>query len=114
MRLLSSKQVAGNVPPIFNAALSNVKGLPFPVYSAGAKMVASYPVSIVAHGLSLNITVTSYLDKIDIGVLACAKAMADPQVLADLMEHEFALLKKATTGEDTREQEAKPKLTIAA
>lgn len=107
--LMGSKTLATRMPPIANATLSNVKGLTIPVYAAGAQVTAIYPVSIVAHANTLNITVSSYLDKIDIGVLACAKIMPDPQKLVDLMEDEILVLKAAAENapaeveaEDTR------------
>ncbi|MGB1088101.1 MAG: wax ester/triacylglycerol synthase family O-acyltransferase, partial [Alphaproteobacteria bacterium] len=93
--LMGSKTLATRMPPIANATLSNVKGLTIPIYAAGAQVSAMYPVSIVAHANTLNITVNSYLDKIDIGVLACGEIMADPQKLVALMEEEILILKNA-------------------
>lgn len=103
--LMGSKTVATAMPPIANATLSNVKGLTIPVYAAGAQVTAIYPVSIVTHANTLNITVSSYLDKIDIGVLACAQIMPNPQKLVDLMEEEIVVLKDAALNTPALDEE---------
>ena len=71
-------KVADRIPPIANVAISNVPGPAFPLYMAGAKMLVNYPTSIVVHGVALNITVQSYNESLDFGMMACGKAM--PQV----------------------------------
>jgi WS/DGAT/MGAT family acyltransferase len=63
-------QLAGTVRPALNLIISNVPGPRFPLYCAGAKMVAMYPVSVITHGAGLNITCQSYLDHIDFGIVA--------------------------------------------
>lgn len=53
------------------------------IYSTRATMVlAWWPVSIVEHGLGLNITVQSYAGSLDFGLLAAKDAMADVRKLA--------------------------------
>ena len=49
---------------------------PFPLYMAGAKMLTNYPTSIVVHGIALNITVQSYDESLDFGLIACARGDA--------------------------------------
>ena len=44
---------------------------------AGAKMLTNYPTSIVVHGVALNITVQTYNESLDIGIIACAQAMPE-------------------------------------
>lgn len=77
-------KVADRIPPIANVAISNVPGPAFPLFMAGAKMLVNYPTSIVVHGVALNITVQSYNESLDFGLIACGKAM--PQV-AELAQH---------------------------
>ena len=48
-----------------NLLASNVPGSPVPLYMAGARLEAQYPVSAIFHNLALNITVLSYLDHMD-------------------------------------------------
>ena len=52
-------------------------GPPQPLYLAGAKVLANYPVSIPYHGLAFNITVMSYLDNLDIGLIAHRTTVPD-------------------------------------
>ena len=40
--------------------ISNVPGPQFPLYCAGARLEANYPVSVITDGMGLNITVMSY------------------------------------------------------
>ena len=44
-----------------------------------------YPVSIPVHGIALNITVQSYIDKLNFGITADRKAVPDADALADLL-----------------------------
>jgi hypothetical protein len=63
--------VASNrIPVVANVVISNVPGPPMPLYMAGAKMTSYYPVSIVTHGLALNITIHSYAGMLDYGFIA--------------------------------------------
>ena len=70
------------LPPVANVAISNVPGPPVPLYLAGAKMLTNYPCSIITHGMALNITVQSYDQSLDFGMMADAKAMPDVRKLA--------------------------------
>ena len=62
--------VAERLPSLANLVVSNVPGPPMVLYMAGAKIVHYYPVSIVTHGLGLNITVNSYAGWLEFGVIA--------------------------------------------
>ena len=50
--------------PTWNLVISNVPGPRIPLYCAGARLVANYPVSVITDGMGLNITVMSYLGKL--------------------------------------------------
>ncbi len=63
------------IPVIANLVVSNVPGPQVPMYMAGALMRAYYPVSIVVHGLALNITILSYNGSLDYGLVACRKSV---------------------------------------
>ena len=67
--------VANRIPVIANVVISNVPGPQMPLYLAGAMVKAYYPVSIVTHGLALNITILSYNGSMDYGLVAGSKAM---------------------------------------
>jgi len=50
-----------------------VPGPQFPLYCAGARLVANYPASVVTDGMGLNITVMSYCGHLDFGWWPTAK-----------------------------------------
>jgi len=63
--------------PTWNLVISNVPGPQFPLYCAGARLVANYPVSVVTDGMGLNITVMSYCGSMDFGLVADRDQMPD-------------------------------------
>jgi diacylglycerol O-acyltransferase len=66
------------VAPVANLVISNVPGPREPLYLGGARMLAYYPVSTITDGVGLNITVISYLDHIDVGIIADREQLEDP------------------------------------
>ncbi len=80
--LYGRARLADSLPPIANLIVSNVRGPAVPMFLAGARMATSYPVSIVTHGLALNVTMQSYNGALDIGMVACRRAVPDIQVFA--------------------------------
>jgi WS/DGAT/MGAT family acyltransferase len=77
--------LAGNVvklPVTFNLCISNVPGPEEPLYLSGARLDATYPVSIPAHAMALNITVQSYAGMIDFGFIGCRDTLPHLQNLA--------------------------------
>ncbi|MFW1968149.1 wax ester/triacylglycerol synthase family O-acyltransferase [Acinetobacter guillouiae] len=73
----------------FNVIISNVPGPREPLYWNGAKLDALYPVSIVLDGQALNITMTSYLDKLEVGLTGCRKSLPKLQNLLTHLENEI-------------------------
>jgi WS/DGAT/MGAT family acyltransferase len=90
------KRAAGSdkIPSVANVAISNVPGPPVPLYLAGAKMLTNYPCSIVTHGMALNITVQSYDQSLDFGLMADAQAMPDVRKLGDALIDAAAALRE--------------------
>ncbi|HEU4427416.1 MAG TPA: wax ester/triacylglycerol synthase family O-acyltransferase [Myxococcota bacterium] len=82
--------------PFCNLVISNVPGVPHPVYMRGARMIAEYPMSIVTNGVALNITVMGVEDALDVGLVACARAVPDLDALRDALVESFRELEKAT------------------
>ena len=76
-----------------NVTISNVPGSKVPVYLVGAKMTDYYPLSIVVHGVALNITVQSHVDKICFGLIACRRAVPDVHELGQQVQRAMALLR---------------------
>jgi hypothetical protein len=54
-----------------------------------------FPLSIAYHNAALNITVQSYLDNLDFGLVACQTTVPDVQRIADLIVEECEVLKDA-------------------
>ena len=82
--LYAKARVADRLPAIANVTISNVPGPTVPLYMAGAAMLTNYPTSIVVHGVALNITVQTYNESLEFGLIACGEAM--PEV-AELARH---------------------------
>ena len=87
--LYGKARVADRVPQLANVVISNVPGPPVPLFMAGARMLTNYPASIVVHGMALNITVQSYDQSLDFGLMADAAAMPDVRALAEAMHIAF-------------------------
>jgi diacylglycerol O-acyltransferase / wax synthase len=87
--LYGKARVADRIPQVANVVISNVPGPPVPLYMAGARMITNYPTSIVVHGMALNITVQSYDQSMDFGLMADAQALPDVKDLAHAIEIAF-------------------------
>jgi WS/DGAT/MGAT family acyltransferase len=85
-RLYSNMKMADRHRPIFNVTISNVPGPPFPLYSAGARMIAMYPMGPIADGGALNITVMSYMDTMNFGLVACADTIPNVENIARYLD----------------------------
>ncbi|MDO8372561.1 MAG: wax ester/triacylglycerol synthase family O-acyltransferase [Polaromonas sp.] len=81
--------MATRLPMVANLAISNVPGPPVPLYLAGAKFLTFHPLSIVMHGLALNITIQTYAGHVDFGIVAGKKALPHARDLARAIEDAF-------------------------
>ncbi len=73
---------AQRLPQVANLVISNVPGPQVPLYMAGARMLTFHPLSIVMHGLGLNITIQTYAGSVDFGIIAGKEALRHPEDLA--------------------------------
>jgi hypothetical protein len=89
MRLASRLRILDRMRPPFNLIISNVPGPAQPLYSAGARLEHFYPVSAIADGQGLNMTVQSYNGNLDFGIIACRELVPDLWSMVDLL-HESA------------------------
>jgi WS/DGAT/MGAT family acyltransferase len=78
--------------PLYNLVISNVPGPPIPIYMAGALLEHNYPVSVITNGAGLNITVLSYLDRVDFGIVADREQMPDLDNLIESLRTDLAAL----------------------
>jgi len=76
-RIAARTKILDRLNPPFNVIISNVPGPREALYVAGAEMTTYYPVSAITDGQGLNITVVSYRDHLDFGLIACRELMAD-------------------------------------
>ncbi len=106
---LTFRLSSGNVGrPTWNLVISNVPGPQIPLFCAGARMVANYPVSVITDGMGLNITVMSYLGSLDFGIVADRDQMPDVERLIGWLREEVAALLPAAKTASTPSR-AKPK-----
>jgi WS/DGAT/MGAT family acyltransferase len=80
--------------PTWNLVISNVPGPQFPLYCAGARLEANFPVSVITDGMGLNITVMSYCGKLDFGIVADRDQMPDVKKLLGWLSESLDELKK--------------------
>jgi WS/DGAT/MGAT family acyltransferase len=96
VRAYSSLRIAERHRPIISLVVSNVPGPPFPLYIAGARLVSIHPLGPIFDGCGLNLTVMSYLDKVDFGFLACRELVPDVDALAAAVPDALTELQKVT------------------
>jgi WS/DGAT/MGAT family acyltransferase len=74
-RVYSDQELASRHRPLHNLVISNVRGPGTPLYAAGARVTAAYPLGPLMEGAGMNITVVSYRDSIDFGIIACERSV---------------------------------------
>ncbi|MGZ4692256.1 MAG: WS/DGAT domain-containing protein, partial [Acidimicrobiales bacterium] len=82
-RLYGNTRITDLHRPMFNVCISNVPGPPFPLYVTGAQVLDTYPMGPIYEGFGLNITLMSYLDRIDFGLIADPALVPDVWRIAD-------------------------------
>lgn len=95
-RLYRSLGLSSRFPP-FSVVVSSFPGPDFPLYCAGAEMVAYHPFGPVIDGACVNITAMSYRDQIGFGLLGCRDAVPDIDVLARYIPEAMTELTKAVS-----------------
>ena len=92
--LLLPLGLMAKLPP-YNVAISNVPGIRETMYWNGARMDGSYPLSIVTDGMAMNITLITYDQNVDFGIVACRKSVPQVQRFIDYMEEALVALEDA-------------------
>jgi len=80
---------------VMNLVVSNVPGPQVPMYIAGARLLAQYPVMPIAEAMGLSIAVTSLAGTMAFGITADWDTLPDIDVLAQALEDSLAELRKA-------------------
>ncbi|HEY3831658.1 MAG TPA: wax ester/triacylglycerol synthase family O-acyltransferase [Acidimicrobiia bacterium] len=94
-RVIARTELMGRVSPPFNVVISNVPGPQFPLYSAGATLQGIYPLSAIADGVGLNMTLMSYNGNLDFGLLADREMVPDIWNMITALGDELETLVKA-------------------
>jgi WS/DGAT/MGAT family acyltransferase len=97
MRMYARLRIGERLRPAINVVVSNVPGPPFPLYLAGARLVALHPLGPVFDDCGLNLTVISYLDHVDFGFIACRELVPDVDELAAAVPDALAEIAKAAS-----------------
>jgi WS/DGAT/MGAT family acyltransferase len=84
------------MPPLANVLISNVPGPAVPLYVDGLRMTGYWPLSIVEHGIGLNITLMSYAGSLCLGFTVAKAAVPEVRLLADDFLLAFEELKAHT------------------
>ena len=94
-RIAARTKILDRLNPPFNVIISNVPGPRESLYCGGAEMETYYPVSAVAEGQGLNITVTSYRNQMDFGIISCRELVPDVWKFKGLFAEALEDLEKA-------------------
>jgi WS/DGAT/MGAT family acyltransferase len=74
-RFYAERKLANRHRPLHNLVISNVRGPEAPLYAAGARLTGAYPLGPPMEGAGMNITVLSYADSVDFGIVTCEAAV---------------------------------------
>jgi diacylglycerol O-acyltransferase len=75
-------------------ATSNLRTSPVPYFIAGAKALETYAIGPLG-GVAFNVTMLSYVNHLELGINVDAAAVADPALLAKLLDDAFRRLRRA-------------------
>ena len=102
-RVIAGISASRRFAPPYNVIISNIPGPAIPMYIGGARQVANYPVSVILDGVGLNITVLSYQDRVDFGLVADRELMPDLAGLVDSLQSALVELREAALTKETHE-----------
>lgn len=94
-RVATRTKILDRLNPPFNVIISNVPGPRESLYLGGAEMLNYHPVSAITDGQGLNVTVVSYRDHLDFGLISCRELVPDLWDLEAAFEESLAELVRA-------------------
>jgi hypothetical protein len=89
-RLVGALPIREFVSPPYNVVISNTPGPRHPLYFGGARVAASYPLSLVLDGVGLHISLVSNDGHVHAGLVACRESLPDLWGLVDNIEPALA------------------------
>ena len=105
--LTAATHVDRVAPPLANVVISNVPGGRERLYLNGAALVGTFPVSAIAMSVGLNVTLTSYHERMDFGFVGNGATMYDLPMLARHVEQAYRELRAAARLRAARERAAR-------
>ena len=81
--------------PPYSTIISNVPGPRQPMYWNGARLEGNYPASIVSEGMAMNITLVTYDQQVDFGIVGCRRSLPQTQRMIDYLEDSLVELEDA-------------------
>ncbi|MDT5084198.1 MAG: diacylglycerol O-acyltransferase / wax synthase, partial [Mycobacterium sp.] len=93
-RLATRLRLLQRMPP-FNLIISNVPGPTVDLYLCGARLDGVYPLSAIADGQGLNLTVLGSNGELNFGALADRDLVPDVDLIIDALKDEIATLSDA-------------------
>ena len=93
-RLAHRLHIGDRMNAPINVVISNVPGPRIPLYLRGATLQHYYPVSAIIEGAGLNVTVQSYLDTLDFGLVACRELVPDLDDMVEMIADEMRVLRE--------------------
>lgn len=87
-RTLSALELFEHLPPVANLTISSVPGPPIPLWLSGHRVLRAAPLGPLMAGLALNVTVLSYCDTLEFGLLSCVRRLPELPALRDWIEQE--------------------------
>jgi WS/DGAT/MGAT family acyltransferase len=73
----NTMDILGRTRPPLNLVISNVPGPRTSLYCAGAELQSNFPISVIVDGVGLNITVVSYKNRVDFGIVGDREMIDD-------------------------------------
>ena len=89
------------LPPLANVLISNVTGPAKALYLGPARMTAYWPISIVEHGVGVNLTLVRYAGQLFVGLTVARAAVPEVRLLADDLMQAYSALKMAALSPPT-------------
>ncbi len=107
-KLLQSSRVMERFGPFAaNTLATNVPGPNFPLYHAGAEMVAYWGVPPLMDCLGLGHAIFSYCGRISLAAMACREMMPDPDFYIECLDASFDELMRAAKKQEAERQPQK-------
>ena len=96
IRAIYGAHLSSRLGAYTNTIVSNVPGRPVPLYVHGTRVAGIYPCSVIMEGMGINVTVISYMDRVDFGFQVDPDLVPDPWAVANRVVPALEALKAAS------------------